>query len=68
MARVKGGATAKARHKKVLNKAKGYYGARSKLYICVPGSSATQAPVPGTLDYAHQCGCTSAWLILQPAD
>jgi len=32
MARVKGGATAKARHKKVLNKAKGYYGARSKLY------------------------------------
>ena len=32
MARVKGGATAKARHKKVLGKAKGYYGARSKLY------------------------------------
>ena len=32
MARVKSGATAKARHKKVLNKAKGYYGARSKLY------------------------------------
>ncbi len=32
MPRVKGGATARARHKKVLNKAKGYYGARSKLY------------------------------------
>ena len=32
MARVKSGVTAKARHKKVLNKAKGYYGARSKLY------------------------------------
>ncbi len=32
MARVKSGATAKARHKKVLGKAKGYYGARSKLF------------------------------------
>ena len=32
MARVKRGAVAKARHKKVLDKAKGYYGARSKVY------------------------------------
>ena len=32
MARVKRGVTAKARHKKVLGEAKGYYGARSKLY------------------------------------
>ena len=32
MARVKSGVTAKARHKKVLDKAKGYYGARSKLF------------------------------------
>lgn len=32
MARVKRGVTVKARHKKVLDKAKGYYGARSKLY------------------------------------
>ena len=32
MARVKRGVTAKARHKKVLAKAKGYYGARSKLF------------------------------------
>lgn len=32
MARVKRGVTAKARHKRVLGKAKGYYGARSKLY------------------------------------
>ena len=30
MARVKRGVVAKARHKKVLKKAKGYYGARSK--------------------------------------
>jgi large subunit ribosomal protein L20 len=32
MARVKRGVVAKARHKRVLNKAKGYYGARSKVY------------------------------------
>ncbi len=32
MARVKRGVVAKARHKKVLAKAKGYYGARSKVY------------------------------------
>jgi large subunit ribosomal protein L20 len=32
MARVKRGVTARARHKKVLRKAKGYYGARRKIY------------------------------------
>ena len=32
MARVKRGVTARARHKKVLKQAKGYYGARSKVY------------------------------------
>lgn len=32
MARVKRGVTAKARHKKVLKKAKGHYGARSRVY------------------------------------
>ena len=32
MARVKRGVTAKARHKKVLKEAKGYYGARRKIY------------------------------------
>jgi large subunit ribosomal protein L20 len=32
MPRVKNGVTAKARHKKILGKAKGYYGARSKLF------------------------------------
>lgn len=32
MARVKRGVNARARHKKVLGKAKGYYGARSKVY------------------------------------
>lgn len=32
MARVKRGVTARARHKKILDKAKGYYGARRKTY------------------------------------
>ena len=32
MARVKRGTTAKAKHKKVLKAAKGYYGARSRVY------------------------------------
>jgi large subunit ribosomal protein L20 len=32
MPRVKRGVTARARHKKVLKKAKGYYGARSGVY------------------------------------
>jgi len=32
MPRVKRGVTARARHKKVLNAAKGYYGARSRVY------------------------------------
>ncbi|WP_108650929.1 50S ribosomal protein L20 [Dongshaea marina] len=32
MPRVKRGVTARARHKKVLNQAKGYYGARSRVY------------------------------------
>ena len=32
MARVKRGVIARARHKKVLKAAKGYYGARSRVY------------------------------------
>ena len=32
MARIKRGVVARARHKKILGKAKGYYGARSKIY------------------------------------
>ena len=32
MSRVKRGVTARARHKKVLKEAKGYYGARSRVY------------------------------------
>ncbi|WP_343189172.1 50S ribosomal protein L20 [Buchnera aphidicola (Chaitoregma tattakana)] len=32
MTRIKRGVTARARHKKILKKAKGYYGARSRVY------------------------------------
>ncbi|MDU7704437.1 MAG: 50S ribosomal protein L20 [Klebsiella pneumoniae] len=32
MARVKRGVIARARHKKILKQAKGYYGARSRVY------------------------------------
>ena len=32
MARVKSGVTARRRHKKILSKAKGYYGARSRVF------------------------------------
>lgn len=47
MARVKGGVTARKRHKKILKQAKGYYGAKSKLY-----RPANQA-VMKSLDYAY---------------
>ncbi|MEX1082463.1 MAG: 50S ribosomal protein L20 [Halofilum sp. (in: g-proteobacteria)] len=48
MARVKRGVTAHARHKKVLDKAKGYYGARSRTY-----RTATQA-VTKAAQYAYR--------------
>ncbi|GFN36051.1 50S ribosomal protein L20 [Tepidimicrobium xylanilyticum] len=47
MARVKSGVTARKRHKKVLKQAKGYYGAKSKLY-----RPANQA-VMKSLQYAY---------------
>ena len=57
MPRVKRGVTAHRRHKKILKKAKGYYGARSRVpsrkagcyqsrAIRLSGSQAAQAPVP----------------------
>ncbi len=48
MARVKGGVTTRARHKKVLKLAKGYFGAKSKLY-----KTANQA-VMKSLVYAYR--------------
>src|SRR5699024_1986095 len=47
MARVKGAVNARKKHKKVLKQAKGYYGAKSKLY-----RTANQA-VMKSLDYAY---------------
>ncbi|NLL82368.1 MAG: 50S ribosomal protein L20 [Tissierellia bacterium] len=47
MARVKGGVNAKKRHKKVLKQAKGYFGAKSKLF-----RPANQA-VMKSLNYAY---------------
>lgn len=47
MARVKGALNAKKKHKKVLKQAKGYYGAKSKLY-----RTANQA-VMKSLNYAY---------------
>lgn len=47
MARVKGAVNAKKKHKKVLKQAKGYYGAKSKLY-----RTANQA-VMKSLNYAY---------------
>jgi len=78
MARVKNGVTAKARHKKVLGKAKGYYGARSKLF-----KTAKQAVIKagqyayrdrrqrkrqfrGALDYTHKRSGASARTLVQP--
>ncbi len=42
MARVKRGVVVKARHKRILSKAKGYYGARHKLY-CVAKQAVIKA-------------------------
>ena len=42
MARVKRGVVARRRHKKILNQAKGYYGARSRVY-CVAKQAVIKA-------------------------
>ncbi len=67
MARVKRGVTANRRHKKVLKKAKGYYGARSRVYR-VATQAVTKAGqyayrdrrnkkrvFRSLVDHAHQC-------------
>ena len=48
MPRVKRGVTARARHKKLLNKAKGYFGARSRVF-----RTAKQAVIKAS-QYAYQ--------------
>ena len=77
MARVKRGVVAKARHKKVMDQAKGYYGARARSIgreasrhqgrpIRLPRSAPEKAAVSRALDYADQCGSAYARAVLQP--
>ena len=68
MPRVKRGVTARARHKKVLDQAKGYRGRRNNVYriakqaVMKAGQYAyrdrrqKKAPVPRLVDCAYQCG------------
>ena len=63
--------------RRVLDKAKGYRGARSKVFpccqagchqgrpICLPRPSSTQTPVSRFVDCAHQCRCPREWHVLQ---
>ena len=77
MARVKRGVIARARHKKVLKAAKGYYGARSRVYrvafqaVIKAGQYAyrdrrqRKTSIPSIMDCTYQrCG-SSKWFILQ---
>jgi len=74
MPRVKRGVQARARHKKVLKQAKGYYGARSRVYrvafqaVTKAGQYAyrDRTSIPSTMDCTYQCGISSKWSILQP--
>ena len=66
MPRARNPVQSRARRKKILKQAKGYYGARSRSYprrqagghqgrpVRVPGPPAAQAPVPGALDRPDQ--------------
>jgi hypothetical protein len=67
MPRVKRGVTARARHKKVLDQAKGFRGRRKKrIPRCQRGGdegrairlsrpARSQTGIPRAVDYAHQC-------------
>ena len=69
MSRTKGGTVTHRRHKKVLDAAKGYYGARSRSFRTAtqavdkanqyanPRPQGPQAPVPRALDPADQRRC-----------
>ncbi len=77
MARVKRGVIARARHKKILKQAKGYYGARSRVYrvafqaVIKAGQYAyrdrrqRKRPVPSTVDCTYQRSSTSERYFLQ---
>ncbi|STI46830.1 50S ribosomal protein L20 [Escherichia coli] len=77
MARVKRGVIARARHKKILKQAKGYYGARSRVYrvafqaVIKAGQYAyrdrrqRKRQFPSTVDCAYQRSSTSERYFLQ---
>ncbi len=52
MPRVKRGVQARARHKKVLKQAKGYYGARSRVYRVAKQAVMHSAALLGSVTYA----------------
>lgn len=78
MPRVKRGVTARARHKKVLNAAKGYYGARSRIYrvavqaVTKAGQYAyrdrrqKKTSIPSIMDCAYQRCSSFKRSVLQP--
>lgn len=65
MSRVKRGVTARARHKKVMDKAKGYYGARSRVFRVAkrpsprPRSMRTAIAVSASVSSARCGSCVS---------
>ena len=67
MPRVKRGVTAHARHKKILDKAKGYRGARSKVFRVAKQAvtKAGQVKIPGKLQYhsAHKVASSGNLLL-----
>ncbi len=68
MARVKRGVIAHRRHKKILERAKGYYGARSRVYrvafqaVIKPASMPTATVVSGSVSSAR-CGSPVSTLL-----
>ena len=56
MARVKRGVIARARHKKILKQAKGYYGARSRVYRVAFQAVIKAGPVVNVSVSSVNCG------------
>ena len=78
MPRVKRGVTARASHKKILKQAKGYYGARSRVFrvakqaVIKAGQYAYRDRRQRKRQFRalwiapYQCGCARVWFELQP--
>ncbi len=80
MVRVKGGYVTRRRRKRILKLAKGYYGAKHRLFkkaneqllksfmLCISRPSSEQAQLPQLVDRAHQCGSSQSTDYLQQDD